>query len=182
LNILKPILFLLLIVLPYAAQSQKQLALLKREEVLLRLYPGDEFIYKLKGSNAVRRTYVNNISDTAVVTHRDSVPFHRIERIYFEQRKLYNTVGRALVIFGVGFFLIDQINVVLVNGQSPSLDRRVTTLSLSSLAVGLPLALIKKKSQKLKRPHRLLMVEKGSPFYQPDTRETIPSGENQIRQ
>lgn len=177
-NILKPILFFLLIVLPYAGQGQKQLVLLKREDVLLRLYPGDEFIYKLKGSNALRTTYVNNLADTAVVTHRDTVPFHRIERIYFEQRKLYNTVGRGLVVFGVGLFLIDQFNVVIVDGRSPSLDSRVTTLSLTSLAVGLPLVLIKKKSQKIKRPYRLLMVQEGSPFYEPDTRETI-SGENQ---
>jgi hypothetical protein len=181
LNILKPILFLLLIVLPYTARSQKQLVLLKREDVLLRLFPGDEFIYKLKGSNAVRNTYVNNLADTAVVTHRDTVPFHRIESIYFEQRKLYNTVGKGLVVFGVGLFLIDQFNMVIVHGQSPSLDSRVTTLSLTSLAVGLPLALVKKKSQKIKRPYRLLMVEEGSPFYQPDTRETISSGENQSR-
>ncbi|MEX2235532.1 MAG: hypothetical protein WD824_25460 [Cyclobacteriaceae bacterium] len=153
--------------------------MLKRENVLLRLYPGDEFIYRLKGSKTTRTTYVNNLSDTAVVTHRDTVAFHKIERIYFKQGKFYNTIGAGLVIFGSGLFLIDQINVVLVNGQSPNLDDRVSVISLSSLAVGIPLILLKKRSQKINYPTRLMMVDKGSAFYRPDTRQYIlPYGEN----
>lgn len=156
-----------------AVHSQKQLVLLKGEDVLLRLYPGDEFRYKIKGSTNVRTTYVNNLSDTAVVTHRDTVPFHRIDRIYFQQRKFYNTIGSFLVIFGGGLFLIDQVNTVLVQKQSPSLDDGVTSLSLYSLAAGLPLMMLKKKSQKLGYRTRLITVEKGSAFYRPDTREAI---------
>ena len=175
----RPILILLFLFLAGAARSQKQLILLKREHVLLRLYPGDEFIYRLKGSKTVRTTYVNNLSDTAVVTHRDTVPFHKIDRMYFRQRKFYNTVGAGLVIFGTGLFLIDQVNVVLVNGQSPSLDDRVSVLSFSSLAVGIPLILLKKKSQKIDYPFRLMTVDKGSAFYRPDTRQYIlPYEEN----
>lgn len=158
--------------------SQKQLILLKREEVLLRLYPGDEFIYKRKGDRARVTTYVNNISDTAVVTHRDTVPFHSIERIYFYQKKFYNTVGTALVVFGAGLFVIDQFNVVVVQGNSPTLDDRVTNVSLPALAAGLPLMLIKKRSQKLEHGIRLMMIEKSSPFYRPDTRETISNDGN----
>jgi hypothetical protein len=120
---------------------------------------------------------VNNISDTAVVTHRDTVPFHRIDRIYFEQKRFYNTVGKALVIFGAGLFLIDQFNVVVVNGNSPNLDARVSRISLVSLAAGLPLMLIKNRSRTLRPGIRLMMAEKSSAFYRPDTREII-SNEN----
>lgn len=160
------------------AVAQKQLVLLKKEDVLLRLYPGDEFIYRLKGDKTKRTTYVNNISDTAVITHRDTVPFHRIERIYFPQKRFYNTVGRALVIFGAGLFLIDQFNVVVVNGNSPNLDSRTSTLSLVSLGAGLPLMLLKSKSQRLRRGVRFMMADKSSPFYRPDTREIISNEEN----
>jgi hypothetical protein len=156
-----------------AAHSQKQLILIKREDVLLRLYPGDEFKYKLNGSTSVRTTYVNNLSDTAVVTHNDTIPFHRIDRIYFKQRKFYNTVGTFLVILGGGLLLIDQINVHLVQRQPVPEDNRFTTLALSSVAVGLPLMLLKKNSQKLDHRTRLMTVEKGSAFYRPDTRETV---------
>lgn len=163
----------LLLICGAGAHGQKQLVVLKREKVLLRLFPGDEFIYRLKGSNTIRTTYVNNLSDTAVVTHRDIVPFHRIDRLYFPQRRFYNTVGTALVIFGAGLFIIDQLNVTVVNKKSPDLDPQVTALTLSSLAAGIPLMVIKKKSQRLKYPVRLMMVEKGSAFYRPDTREQV---------
>ena len=155
------------------AQCQKQLVLLKKEKVLLRLYPGDELVYRLKGSKTVVTTYVNNLSDTSVVTHRDTVSFHRIDRIYFAQHKFHNTVGTALVVFGGGLFLIDQVNEVLVNKESPSLDDGVTAISLSSLVVGIPMMILKKKSQKLRYPARLMMVDKGSGFYRPDSREQI---------
>ena len=155
------------------AQCQKQLVLLKKEKVLLRLYPGDELVYRLKGSKTVVTTYVNNLSDTSVITHRDTVSFHRIDRLYFRQHRFYNTVGTALVIFGGGLFLIDQVNVVLVNNESPSLDDNVTAISLSALVVGIPMMVLKKKSQKLRYPTRLMMVDKGSGFYRPDSREQI---------
>lgn len=153
--------------------GQKQLVVLKRENVLLRLYPGDEFVYRLKGEKIVRTTYVNNIFPTAVLTHRDTVPFNAIDRVYFRQRKLYNTLGGALVIFGAGLFIVDQLNVTVVNGNKPSLDDDVTTLSVSSLAVGLPLMLIKKKSQRIRYPTRLMLIDRNSGFYRPDTREQV---------
>ncbi|MEX1239339.1 MAG: hypothetical protein WEB30_06465 [Cyclobacteriaceae bacterium] len=177
-RILKPILILLLTCCGASADGQKQLVLLKGERVLLRLYPGDDLIYRQKGNRSIKTTYVNNISDTAVVTHRDTVPFHTIERLYFKQHKFYNTVGAALVIFGAGLFLIDQINLVLVQGQSPSLDNRVSTVSLTALAVGVPLMVLKKRSQRLDFRNKLIMVEAGSVFYRPDTREYILPYEN----
>jgi hypothetical protein len=173
LRIKESILILALVAISAATYGQKQLLVLKQERVLLRLYPGDEFVYRLKGSKNIVTTYINNLSDTAVVTHRDTVAYHRIDKVYFRQRRFYNTVGTALVIFGAGLFIIDQINVVLVNGQSPDLDSRVSAISVSSMAVGLPLMLFKKKSRKVGYRTRLMMVDKGSGFYKPDTREAI---------
>jgi hypothetical protein len=175
----KAILLLLLLTCMFTAKAQKQLVLLKGEKVLLRLYPGDEFTYRLKGNKTIRTSYVNNLSDTAVVVHRDTVPFNTIDRIYFRQTKLYNLLGSALVTFGVGLFLIDQVNTVLVRGESASLDSWVSTVSATSLAVGLPLVLLKKKSQKMKFRYHLLTVQKGSGFYRPDiTRSTLPYLQN----
>ena len=178
-QIAKPILLLFLLASVAEAQAQKQLVLLKGEKVILRLNPGDEFVYRLKGSKIVRTSYVNNLSDTAVVVHRDVVPFHTIDRIYFEQAKFHNLLGSALVTFGIGLFLVDQINVVLVHGESPSLDSWVSTVSVASIAVGLPLVLLRKKSQKMKFRYQLMTVEKGSAFYRPDMRRSaLPYLEN----
>ncbi len=156
--------------------AQKQLVLLKNERVILRLHPGDDIVYKLKNSNDKQASYINNLFDAEVVVHDETVPLHEIERLYFKQTKFYNVIGGALVTAGVGIFLIDQANEVIVQGNKPSLDKRVTNISLSSLAVGLPMLFIKKKSQRIRHPYRLLTVTKGSPFYQPE----ISSGSNFI--
>lgn len=145
--------------------AQKQLILLKRENVIHRMMPGDDFVFKKKENSAVITTYINNLSDTAVVTHRDTVPFHRIERIYFSRHTFLNTIGTVLVIGGAGIFLIDQFNTVVVRGDDFSLDDRVTNISVGSLTVGLPMMLIKKKSQAIRNRYRLLTVTESSPFY-----------------
>jgi hypothetical protein len=156
----------LLLAVP-ACVAQKQLVLLKGEKIKLRLYIGDEIIYKVKGSSNRKRSYVSNVYDTAVLAHKDIVPFHSIERIYFHQHSFRNVVGGLLVIGGAGYFLIDQINVSIVKGDQ-SFDQDVTRASIIMVAAGLPMMLIRKKSQRIGGRYRLLLVEKGSPFYRPD--------------
>ncbi|MFZ6012766.1 MAG: hypothetical protein ACOYXT_20640 [Bacteroidota bacterium] len=169
--------FLVMLVAHLPVTAQKQLVVLRRENVLLRLRPGDEFVFKLKKSKNIRRTYVNNLLEDAIVTHRDTVPFHRIDRVYFRQHKFYNNLGSALVIGGAGLFLVDQFNTIIVRGDGASLDGYVSRLSASSLAAGLPLMLIKKKSQRIRYPYRLLIVGKESKFYVPDPRGmALPDG------
>ena len=160
----------------HAVLSQAQLVLLKNEHVVLRLYPGDDFVYKLKGSTQIKSTYVNNLSDTAVVTHSDVVPFHRIDRLYFKRETFLNRLGVKLVGAGVVLFLFDQLNVVLVQGDKARLNEGVVKVSSVFVVVGLPMALIRKKSQRMHHPYRLFTVKEGSPFYQPDPRGfTLPS-------
>jgi hypothetical protein len=76
-----------------------------------------------------------------------------------------NLIGKFLVVAGVAYFVIDQFNVIVVNGDEPSLNEDVTAASVAMVAVGLPMMLIKKKSQKLTGKYRLITVSEGSPFY-----------------
>ncbi len=140
---------------------------------MLRLYPGDEIVFRVKGVKGKRTSYVNNLSDTAVVTHRDTIPYHKIERLYFRRATRANIIGGALVFGGVALFLIDQLNQTVIQGNEASLDNGVSTATISAVAVGLPMLLIKKKSQKIDYKHRLRMVQKGSIFFQPDSRGYI---------
>lgn len=149
-----------------SAFGQKQLVLLKKQKVLLRLTFGDEIILKTKGSDAKMVTYVNNLFDTAVMVHKTIIPFHKIDRVYFKRSNFANVVGTILVFGGIGYFLVDQFNVIVVNGDKPTLNDNVTTTSLGMVAVGLPMMLIKKKSQRIGGKYRLLTVDEGSPFYQ----------------
>jgi hypothetical protein len=148
--------------------AQKQLVLLKGQKVILRLYPGDDIELKLRGSEDRIYSYVNNLFDTAVMVHQTLIPFSKIERVYFVRTSFMNRLGRGLVIGGVGYFLIDQLNTMIVQGEDPTLDKKVTTASAVMVGVGLPMMLIKKKSQRMKPGYHLLTVTYGSPFYRPD--------------
>lgn len=147
------------------AWGQKQLVLLKKQKVLLRLVLGDEIVFRTKGSKTTITSYVNNIFDTAVVAHKTVVPFHKIDRLYFKRSSFANVVGTLLVAGGVGYFVIDQFNVMVVHGDKANINDRVATTSAIMVAVGLPMMLIRKKYQRMKPGYRLLAVDEGSPFY-----------------
>lgn len=166
--------FLLLFILFYAADlsAQKQLLILKKEKVLLRLNYGDPIVFRLKGDPQIKRSYINNVYDTAFKVHLDTIPFRKIDRIYFKQSLPTNVIGGLAVTAGAGYFAIDQLNEMAVQGNDFSLDQGVTRTAVVLVGVGLPMMLIKKKSQKIRYPVRLLMAKKGSPFYVPPRNES----------
>jgi hypothetical protein len=159
------ILISLLILAASFVQAQKQLVMLKREKVMMRFNPGDEFVISLKGEKKKMTSYINNIFDTAVMVHKTLIPLHKINKIYFKRSGLVNLIGKFLVVAGVGYFVIDQFNVVVVDGDKPSLNDNVTNASVAMVAAGLPMMLIRKKYQRVGGKFRLLTVETGSPFY-----------------
>lgn len=155
-----------LLLATHAVVGQKQLILLKGEKVVLRLRSGEAFVYQLKNSKQIKSSYINNLADTAVVVHHDTIPFRKIERIYFRQRTFYNYLGGFFIQAGALLFVADQVNNSLIRGNTPSLDEGVSLASLSFIGAGIPMVLTKKKSQRINYPYRLMMVEKGSIFYE----------------
>ncbi|MDV3310255.1 MAG: hypothetical protein LOY03_15720 [Cyclobacteriaceae bacterium] len=154
------------------ATAQNQLLLLKDQDVLLRLNAGDQFAFRVKGSKEVRHTYINALSDTAVVTHRDTVPFRIIDRVYFRSETFVHRLGLFLMIGGIGYFAVDQLNTVVVHGEDARLDEDVTTASLVMLAAGVPMRYIGRNSRKVRGRIRLFMATPESPFH----RDTSPKG------
>lgn len=159
---------LMFVSLSPAVYAQKQLVLLKREKIFLRLHPGDDIVYKLKGSKTKVKSYVNNLFDTAIMVHRTIVPFHKIDRIYFTKGSFLNIVGGLMVIGGAGYFAIDQLNEVAVHGHSASINKRVARTSAAMVIVGLPLMIIKRHSTRIGGKFRLMTAGPDSPFYQND--------------
>lgn len=157
--------FLCVVLFCPSVYAQKQLIILKRNEVVQRFIPGDDFVYKKEDDRRIYVSYVNNLSDTAIVTHNDTVPYHRIERVYFEQKMFLNTLGKLLMIGGVGYFLVDQINNVFVYGNGFRLDRDVNRVTVIGVSAGVPLFFIRKKSVKIGYKYRLVMVKEGSVLY-----------------
>jgi hypothetical protein len=167
------IIILLLTVLSTSLYSQKQLVVLRKQKVLLRLYPGDEIVLKKKGSKRIIRSYVNNIFEDALVTHRDTIPFNKIDRIYFKTPSRLNVIGGLMLFGGAAFLVLDQVNNSLIQGNDQNFDQDFTRGTLTVMAIGLPLFLIKKKSQKIGYKNRVFMISKGSGFYRPDLRKQI---------
>jgi hypothetical protein len=158
----------ILLTAPGDSYGQKQLVLLKKEKVILRLYPGDEIILRTKGSHTKMTSYVNNLSDTAVMLHQTIIPFYKIDRLYFKHSSFGNRFGAMMVVGGVTYFLVDQFNTIVVQGEEATWNKNVGNVSVAMVAIGLPLWLIKKKSQRIKPGYKLLTVEEGSPFYLPE--------------
>ncbi len=163
---IKGLLFLFLIISSIGYGQRRQLVLLKGQRVIQRYFPGEDIRIKLKDNDQIIKSYVNNLTDTSVLVHTTNIPLENIERVYFDRNTTTNKIGTILVIAGTGLFLIDQFNVVVVNGEKPSIDDGVAKFSISAVVVGLPMMLIKKKYVKTSYKYKLLSVDETSLFYQ----------------
>lgn len=150
------------------AWGQKQLIVLKYNEVVARFNPGQAFSFTYKGNRKKVSSYIREFSDTSIITYDDTVSLYEIDRIYFKQHAFHQTLGAALVIVGVGRFVIDQINNLVVHGNQPSLDSEVNEFSISTVTIGLPLLLIRKKSQKMQYKYKAIIIEEDSYLYHPE--------------
>jgi len=149
----------------YASQAQRQLLLLKNGHVLHRFYPGDDIYIKVKGNSDRIHSYINNILEDAVVLHTDTIPFHKIERTYIYESARRNANGAQLVAAGVLLFAIDYVNQEWIQKRDYEAGRGIPIASGILVAGGLPLMIIKKKSQVISYKYRLLMVKAGDPLY-----------------
>lgn len=153
--------------------AQRQLVVLKHSEVVARFGEGQAFAFKYKGNPEKVSTYIRGLSDMEVFTHQDTVSMFEIDRIYFEQRAVRRTIGAALVMAGVGRFLIDQLNNFVVQGNAPSLDTEVNQFSISTVTTGLPLLLIKKRSQRMLYTYKAIIVTQDSHLYERSEEEYL---------
>jgi hypothetical protein len=154
----------ILLLIYNVGDAQNQLVLIKNDEVQVRYLKGDDLTYKRKNGKKLSG-FIVEINDTTIITSNDTVAIHQIERMYFKKGNLMNLMGGFLVVAGAGIFVIDQINTIIVNGEEPSLDDNVTQISLTALAIGLPMMLLKRNSHRIGFKQRLRIVDKDSPFY-----------------
>ncbi len=164
--------FLFLILSTAGVAQRRQLVVLKRQKVIQRYLPGDDIRLKIKGNDQIINSYVNNLTDTSVFVHTTNIPFENIERLYFRRANFVNRLGAYLIVAGTGLFLIDQINVVLVNGDNPNIDAGVAKASIGMVVIGFPMMLIKKKYVTPSYKFRLLSVDEKSLFYQRPPKST----------
>lgn len=150
--------------------AQLQLVLIKHDDVVIRFSEGDSFAYKRKNGMIRKDAFIMSLNDSTIITNYDTIAMHQIQGIYFKKESLRGVVGKGLIIGAAAIFVIDQVNTTLVAKEDPSLDSRVNTISLTALAIGLPLVLIKSSYKRVGYKQRLKIITRNSPFYYSQSR------------
>jgi hypothetical protein len=163
--LLKGIFAIIIFVIAIPGFSQQQLILRKGEKVVWRLKEGGDFTFTLKKSKEHVQGFAIAINDTAVVMEGRIILLRTIDRIYFKRHSFINKAGSTLVFAGILLFGIDLLNRTVVQGGDGGVDRGIAITSIALVGAGLPMALIKKKSERIGFRYRLMVVNTSSVFY-----------------
>lgn len=140
------------LLLAFEASGQHQLVLLKRGDVVARFQAGDYIKCKLR-NNQVKEGTAMRFTDVSVILRGDTIPFASIYKIHVKGKRKPDfryKAGTILMIGGVGYFAIDQVNTLFfVEGQS-GVDEGVAVTSASLLTAGAALRFIRSPYMKVR--------------------------------
>lgn len=169
-NVILVLLFLLFSVCIHA--QQRQIVVLKNETVLARYKVGDVLSFARETDKKILEQKILDLNDTLIMMNLDSVSYFRIKKLDIRRRK-ESTFGQRLGVYmiaaGVILPIAELINTGVVQKQDASIDEGIAIASGVLIVGGAALVFIKKPYFKPGRKHRILIVKKGSPFYE-DTR------------
>lgn len=153
-----------------SAIAQRQLIVLKNEEVLARYQIGDVIHFAREQDKEILIQRILNMNDTLLMMNFDSVTYYRIEKLDIRGRKA-NTFaqkfGRYMIIAGVMLPMIELLNtgVFQDEDQGASISPEVLVASGVLIGGGAIMAFTKKPYFKPGRKNHLMIVDKRSPFY-----------------
>lgn len=162
---MKVIAVLLLIFACFTVQAQKQLLMMKGEKVIARFTEGEYLKCKLKNKQK-KEGRILELSDTHVITSNDTLAILSIESLNLKGRRhvdVTSGVGGLLFIAGIGYFAIDQLNNLVVAGQS-GIDEQVAITSLVMTSAGAAILFLRSPYKKV-YGHTLLTIDYTSRFY-----------------
>jgi hypothetical protein len=145
--------------------GQNQLILLKRGDVIARFTEGESIKCELK-DKTIKEGIAIRFNDFSIITLNDTIPFQSIYRINVKGRRkatTLNKLGTVMMIAGVGYFVIDQVNTLIVDGQN-GIDDQVVITSVVLTATGAALRFIRSPYQKL-RGVSLRTIDPASRYY-----------------
>ena len=153
-----------------SAIAQRQLIVLKNEEVLARYQIGDVIHFAREQDKEILIQRILNMNDTLLMMNFDSVAYYRIKKLDIRGRKA-NTFaqkfGRYMIIAGVMLPMIELLNtgVFQDEDQGASISPEVLVASGVLIGGGAIMAFTKKPYFKPGRKNHLMIVDKRSPFY-----------------
>lgn len=124
-------------------------------------YMGENIEYLLKGQKVYESDRVTNILDSAFVVQSDTIPFKSIEKINVKSKRkasLLTVAGPSLIIAGLGYLVIDQINRGIVQSGGSSWDSSVATTSFIIAGTGALIIILQKNKVPLDGWWRLRKV------------------------
>lgn len=171
------VLFLFFLMIGACAVAQpRQVVVLKNETVLVRYSVGDVISFAREGDRGILQQKILDLNDTLIMMNLDSVPYYRIVKLDIRAKKsstFGQRLGAYMIAAGVILPLADLINTGLIQKQGASIDEGVAIASGVLLVSGTALVLIKKPYFKPGRKNRILIVKKGSVFYDDQTSKPI---------
>ena len=151
--------------LDIAAFAQRQLVLFSGDNVAYRFKTGDNFRTKLIGQKIEHWGFLVEINEFSVITSQDTIELKKIRKVLLPGSHPIKSLGKKIVTAGVGLFVIDQFNNVVIQHGTANLNRGVTTASIIITSVGLPMLFFRKNWKKVSGRVKLRSVDRDSMFY-----------------
>jgi hypothetical protein len=148
--------------------AQRQLVLLSGDHVVFRFRRGDNFHSKLDGQKQEHWGFLVEINEFNMITSQDTIDFRKIDKVLVPGKPMTKRLGRKLVTAGVGLFVIDQLNITLIQHNKPNLDSKVWKTSALIASAGVPMLFFKKNWKKIGRGSKLISVGRDSRYYLPE--------------
>lgn len=162
------LLFLLLALGGSMFAQQRQVVILKKERVLARYQVGDVLAFAWKDEKKIQIQKILALNDTSIMMNLDTVAYYRIKKLDIRPKRqatFSERLGAYMMLAGVVLPLADLVNTTAVQNEDASIDRGVAITSTALFSGGALLFFTKSKYFKPGRNKRILIVEKGSPFY-----------------
>lgn len=149
-----------------SSHAQKHLILLKHGKVVGR-FPESSYIYLILKDGRKKEGRIVELLEFAMMLSSDTVPFNKIKKVGIpkeERRGISPLFGSFLLVGGVVYFGIDQINSAL-GYNPPGVDQQVVKISAIMIAIGAPLVFIRPAYRRVNTDTFLRTIDYKSPFY-----------------
>lgn len=148
--------------------QQRQLIVLKNEEVLARYQKGDVIHFARAQDKEILIQRILDMNDTLLMMNLDSVAYYRIAKLDIRGRKsttYAQRLGAYMMVAGAILPLAELLNTGVIQNDEPSVSSGVWATSAALIVAGSALVFIKKPYFKPGRKYRLIIVDDRSPFY-----------------
>ncbi|HEU5290803.1 MAG TPA: hypothetical protein VFU05_09190 [Cyclobacteriaceae bacterium] len=162
--------FLLCSLCSVAFSQQRQLIVLKNEDVLARYQVGDVIHFAREKDKEIQIQRILDMNDTLLMMNFDSVNYYHIKKLDIRARKsntFVQKLGRYMIVAGVLLPAIELLNtgVFQDENQEAHVSQEVLVVSGVLVGAGAIMAFTKKPYFKPGRKNHLMIVDKRSPFY-----------------